>query len=188
MIYKLVSALANFLCLVLLRLEFKGKNNIPSKGPLIVASNHISNLDPIVIGAVFPRRINFLAKKELFGNPAFAWFLKKLAAFPLQREKNDISAFRQSLKILKRQNALLIFPQGSRGAKKIKAGVGFLSKKASVKVLPIKIIGTDKVLPRGKLIPRLQKVKIICGEPVNFHCKLSPEEVAQAVFEKIDSI
>ena len=189
MLYKFLRPIAVFLFKIFFRIEVKGKYNIPKEGGVIIASNHLSNLDPVVLGVASPRRLNFLAKEELFRNQLFSRFIKSLGAIPLKREKRDISAVKKAYKILKREEVLVIFPQGSRIFKgKIYPGVGFLAKKANVPVVPTKILGTDKILPPGKGFFHLEKIKVVFGRPFNVKDGLSPKDITERIFSEIKNL
>src|SRR5476649_340272 len=106
--------------------------NIPRQGAFILASNHISNLDPVLLGICSVRRINFMAKIELFKG-LLGFFLTHLGAFPVKRGESDFGAMREALKRLKNGRVILIFVEGTRRIRnepsKAQAGVGFLAMK-----------------------------------------------------------
>ncbi len=188
MLYRLGKILSVFFFRLFFRLEVKGKDKIPRKEAFILASNHISYLDPVVLGAASPRRIYFLGKEELFKNKLFGYILKNLGVIPLNRYKGDIGAMRIALKLFKEKKALLIFPQGSRGnisVDKVKPGVGFLFRKASVPIVVAKIFGTEKALPKGKKLLRFVKVKVIFDRLNNFRDTDSYKIISCKVLDKI---
>ncbi len=162
MLYEILKPVAVLLVKLLFRIEIKGKEKIPQKGGFILASNHLSYLDPIILGVASPQRLYFLAKKELFTNKLFASLVKRLGAIPLKREKTEVSTFKTAIKILKENKPLVIFPQGKRSYQinELKKGVGFLFKKTEVPIIVAKIRGSEKVLPPGKKFIRLGKIKI----------------------------
>ncbi|HBJ29759.1 MAG TPA: 1-acyl-sn-glycerol-3-phosphate acyltransferase, partial [Dehalococcoidia bacterium] len=95
--------------------EVTGRENVPSMGPLVVVANHLSNLDPPLLGASLPRRIRFLAKDTLFvGGPLVRWFLGSYGAFPVNRDGADVRAYRWALNLLNNDGALVVFPEGTR--------------------------------------------------------------------------
>lgn len=151
------------------RFEVVGAKNEPLDGKVIVASNHLSNLDPPVIAAALKRYVHFLGKVELFKNPILSWYIKQHNTHPVKRGKGDAGAMRTCIKVLNEGNALTIFPQGSRGRAWEKAGdgVAFLAKKTGAKVLPLRIYGSDKILPKGSaFIHFFTKLKVVVGEPI----------------------
>jgi len=154
-----------------LRLEVIGQENIP-KYPCIVAANHRSYLDPPVLNAVFPEPLFFLAKEDLF-KPPLGWLIKHMRTLPVKRNINDILILEESLKLLQSGCKICIFPEGRRVEPgqfgRPKPGLGFLAIKSGFPVLPVYIHGTDKILPRGAIIPKpIAKVKVVIGKPKEF--------------------
>lgn len=182
MLYRSSTFLVYWFLKLFFGLSIIGRDAIPCKGSFILASNHLSNFDPPLLAASCPRQIGFLAKEELFHNRSFRFYLHRVGAIPLQREKADITAIRLALRILK-QKPLLVFPQGTRGAdfNQSRAGVGFLAKKAGVPVVAAKIRGTDKALPKGA--KRFRRVKIsVSFARVN---SITPEDTYEIATAKV---
>jgi 1-acyl-sn-glycerol-3-phosphate acyltransferase len=129
-------------------LRILGREHIPQNGPIILASNHISNFDaPALACALAPRHLSFFAKAELFRFKPFGRLISKLNAFPVDRSRGDIAAMRRSLAILKEGRALLLFPEGGRnidGSAEAKNGVAFLARLSRVPVIPAYVDGTEK--------------------------------------------
>lgn len=151
---------------LILRLFFKifksieviGLENIPKKGPVIIASNHISNYDPPAILSFIDKirkDTSVIAKKELFKNPIFSKFLKKMGAIPIDRKRPDITSIKQSIKALNENRCLLIFPQGTRDKNQSnppKPGISYLVKKTKAPVLPVRIFDVKTNSKLGKII------------------------------------
>jgi len=162
------------LTLIIFKVSFKikirGKGNIPSKGPAVVASNHLSYLDPIVLGLITPRRMNFIAKEELFGNFLFRALITQLGAFPLKRERFDRAGYEKALAILREGGILILFPEGTRAQHgkpgHLRQGAVRIALRAGVPLVPIVIAGTDSILPRGKRTIRLGKIRVEVGKPL----------------------
>jgi len=162
------------LTLIIFKVSFKikirGKENIPSKGPAVVASNHLSYLDPIVLGLITPRRMNFIAKEELFGNSLFRALITQLGAFPLKRERFDRAGYERALAILREGGILILFPEGTRAQHgkpgHLRQGAVRIALRAGVPLVPIVIAGTDSILPRGKRTIRLGKIRVEVGKPL----------------------
>lgn len=151
------------------RVTVEGKDRIPKKGALIVAANHISYLDSIMAGfSVFPRSPNYFGKEELFKIPLFNLLIRALGAFPVARDRVDRKALSRAIGILKKGGTLIIFPQGTRKTELSEAysGSSYLAYKSKAQLLPIAIIGTDKILPPGKKLPRFPKITIRIGQPM----------------------
>ena len=175
MFYFTVRRIVGFFMRHIYRLEVHGRENIPQDSErLIICGNHKSNLDPVAISAIFQRQIFWMAKKELFENKFFGGFLTKLGAFPIDREGNDLAAIKKSLKILKNEDVLGIFPEGTRVKEadytRIKSGIALIAQKTNSRVLPVYIEGDYKPF---------RKTRIYFREPVkiNKEIKYSPGEL-----------
>jgi glycerol-3-phosphate dehydrogenase (NAD(P)+) len=151
-------------------LERTGRKNIPKKGPVILASNHRSFLDPFLIGCLVRRPVYFVAKKELFEKRWQGWILNRLGAFPIRRGEADEESMATARGVLERGGALVIFPEGTRirkgGLGRPKRGVGRLALETGAPVVPIAILGSDRARRGFKIRPVW--VRIRCGRPLTF--------------------
>jgi 1-acyl-sn-glycerol-3-phosphate acyltransferase len=178
---------------IFLRLKFFGRENIPAQGGYLLASNHLSNLDPMLLGVASGRKISFMAKDSLFKNRFFAFILHGVMAFPIKRESLDISTIKEALKRLG-SHGLVVFPQGTRqtaGSIKTegsKAGVGLLAVKANVPIVPAFIHGSDKAMPPGAKFVKPTQVTVRFGEPIKVSKDLGYEEIAFQVMEAIKKL
>lgn len=133
-----------------------GKKNIP-KGACILASNHTSNMDAVIFAVKTWEKKYYLAKKELFKNKIFGFFIKKLGAIKIDRQSNDVTAIKNCLKVLKNNKKLFIFPEGTRVNNEnmelgqVKHGVSMFAIKAKVPVVPIFIMRKPKIFRRNKI-------------------------------------
>lgn len=150
-------------------LDVKGIDNIPLKGGAIIASNHISYLDPPLISAVLPRRVTFIARKGLFEIPLLGWFIKHYA-FPIDREKTHPSTIKEALRRLNNGELIAIFPEGRRSDTgellEARQGIGMIAMRSSVPVIPALIIGSNNVLPVGAKWIKRAKISIIFDRPI----------------------
>ena len=143
-------------------------------GPLIVAANHRSYIDPPLLNAVSPEPLVFLAKKELFEGRFKNWLFRNMNAIPVDRSKADLDALNEALKRLKEGCKVCIFPEGrrapERGFLKPKPGVGYLVAKAKVPVVPVYIHNSTDILSRDNRKFRIPKGKVIVifGDPLRF--------------------
>ena len=190
MFNRFLSLIAFVILKLFFRLEIVGVKSIPKRSSFILASNHISNFDPVILAAACPRRLNFLAKEELFHMPILSWLIPRAGALPLKRNKSDISALKESLRRLRNKESLLVFPQGTRSAEAIKVfpGVGFLANKSGAAVIPARIYGADRILPPGKVLPRLKKIKVVFGKSLAFNKGAKAEDIAKDVISAINSL
>ena len=186
MIYWIAFYLQKVFYKAYLSLKSCHQEKIPRQGGYIIASNHLSNLDPMLVGIASGRRLSFVAKKSLFKNPFFNFFLYQFGAFPVKRGVFDMQGIKEALKRLKAQQGVVMFPQGGRrsddlDASEVKAGVGFLAVKAQVPIVPALIIGSDKAMPKGAKSIRRASVTVVFGDPIEVNNKLSYQEIAQRV-------
>ena len=158
--------------LLYFRLQRSGREHAKFKGGLIVASNHRSFLDPFVIGAMLPwrRRMQFVAKVELFEKRWQGWVLSRLGAFPIRRGQADETAMETARMIVERGGTVIIFPEGTRirrGALgRPKRGVGRLALETGAAVLPVAVQGSEEVRRGWRIRPR--KVRLRAGKPITF--------------------
>lgn len=188
MIYCICRFTALVLCKILFRIKIYGKENLPKTDGFILASNHTSFLDPIVLGAVSPRKLSFMAKEELFANFLFARLISACGAFPIKRDAMDISAIKVAVKRLKKHGALVLFPEGTRsrsGVTPLLPGVGFLAKNAGVCVVPTNICGADKAWPVEAKFIRLHKISVCFGQPINIEGHTTYKEFSHRVMNAI---
>jgi 1-acyl-sn-glycerol-3-phosphate acyltransferase len=149
------------------RLEVRGLSNVPKEGPMIVASNHASFIDPPLIGGVLPIRLRYLSKDSLFRVPMLGFLISTLGAVPVAREDSQRAGavMKLLLALLKKGESVLLFPEGSRSAdgrlKPLEAGVAYLSVKSGVPVLPVYVKGSFDAWPKGGKLPRPSKLRLL---------------------------
>ena len=150
-----------------LRMEVFGRENIPEEGPVVIASNHLSLLDPPVLGAAATRKIHFMAKSELFKPVWFGALISKLGAFPVKRGEMDREAIKTGLTILKENKVLAVFPEGTRSKDgtlgRAGGGAFMMGIKRKAQIVPAYIYGTDT-----KRHPGWPKVRVIFGKPMEY--------------------
>ncbi len=161
--YKALAAAVGGFVRLIFRINVVNPENIPEDGACIVCFNHLSFWDPVVIGVGIKRRIRFIAKAELFRVPLLGRFLKAIGTVPLKRGSGDLGAMREALKILKDEEALGIFPTGTR--EKIhknapaRSGVAFIAVKSAAPAVPVYINANYRIF---------SKVELIVGKPIDF--------------------
>jgi 1-acyl-sn-glycerol-3-phosphate acyltransferase len=147
------------------RLEVVGADRLPATGPAVVAPNHESVLDGIVLGAAISRELRFLAKAELWRSRLLAWALDGLGAIPIERGHADHVALARVLQALAAGQAVVIFPQGAvRGDRAWHRGAAHAALVSGAPLVPVRLVGTARALSRGRIgFPRL---RVIIGEPI----------------------
>ncbi|MCS7165968.1 MAG: lysophospholipid acyltransferase family protein [Candidatus Calescibacterium sp.] len=170
---------------IFFRLEVEGIEKIPKQGPLILISNHHSYLDPPVIVSTFPRRIHFVAKKELFLHPLTSLFVKLFDSIPVDRGHTKPSTFKTIFRYLSNQEVICIFPEGTRvnnpeNFGKAERGIGFIVSKSQAPVLITYIDGTYQWYKKFK-------IKVIFKELVTFEqlSKIEESKIPEFLMKKV---
>ena len=164
-IYSKVRRLFGGLVRAVYRLEVVGADHFPATGPAVVAPNHESFLDGIILGAAISRDLRFLAKAELWRFRLLAWALDSLGAIPIERGHSDYLAAARVLQALAAGQAVVIFPQGAvRGDRSWKQGAAHAALVTGAPLVPVHLVGTARALSCGKIgFPQL---RVIIGEPI----------------------
>jgi len=161
-LYLIIQPIVCGLIRLLYRPKFIGKERIPKNGRIILASNHISALDPFIVASSSKRTVHFLAKKELFWFP-LKYILKSIGTIPVDRSKKDENATSEAEKFLNNNRLLCIFPEGTRGKNNdilpFKYGAVSLASKTDSLIVPVAIIGKYRIFRKGPLIH--------IGDPIN---------------------
>jgi 1-acyl-sn-glycerol-3-phosphate acyltransferase len=161
MLYAIVRILLRFI-FFFLGLKSEGNDKLPMSGPVIIAANHVSNWDPVVVALVFNRPIHFMGKAQLFKYWISDKLLTKLNAFPVKKGTPDRNAIRRALKLLEEGQVLGIFPEGARNKTgeemKAQSGVAMIALKSGSPIVPVACIGTKGNLPWGWFSPLLVRV------------------------------
>jgi 1-acyl-sn-glycerol-3-phosphate acyltransferase len=189
MLYSIIRLLAFLILKIIFGIKVFGKNYIPKKGGFILASNHVSYLDPVVLGVACPRRLNFMARDDLFCNPLSVWLLSRVGAFPVKKNSADPSAIKEAMRRLKHAEPLLLFPEGSRSFEGMslepEPGIGFLGAKLNVPVIPVFIRGTDKALPRGARLIRPHRISVYFGKQIFIERRMPYQDIARRIMQEI---
>ncbi|MCL6499142.1 MAG: 1-acyl-sn-glycerol-3-phosphate acyltransferase [Firmicutes bacterium] len=151
------------------RMEVTGSEHEPARGPYLAVANHWSALDPPVLGAALRRKVHFMAKQELFEIPLLRSWMRCIGTFPVRRGEPDRQAIRTALQVLEQGGVVGMFPEGTRNPRgyllPAEPGAAFLALKARVPILPVAILGTLEILPKGAWVPRLGKIRVRIGPP-----------------------
>jgi len=171
------SAVLRGIARAIVRLRIEGDLTVlPKSGPLIIAGNHASSADPVLIGAflnkILGRPLNWLGKRELTEFRLTGWAFRIAGIHPVDRDAADLEAFRTAMRILEAGQVLAVFPEGTRsrdgGLQPVREGVGMLALRSGAPVLPVAVIDSDRMWPRGHLLPSYGKrVTVRFGTPFN---------------------
>jgi 1-acyl-sn-glycerol-3-phosphate acyltransferase len=148
-----------------------GFEQMPESGATLVCANHQSNLDPILVGCLCRRRLNFLAKKSLFKYPPLSWLIHFLDAIPLAKEGLSAEGIKETLRRLKREEAVLMFPEGARTFTNrmtpLLPGFITLVKRTKPILVPVGIAGAFEAWPRTRLFPIPgPRIRVVMGQPI----------------------
>jgi 1-acyl-sn-glycerol-3-phosphate acyltransferase len=172
MLYEIVKPFAVGVMRLGFGLRARGTEHVPMTGKALFVSNHSSFLDSPLVGGASPRTLHFMAKAELFGIPLFGRLIRALNARPVRREGGDAGALRTGLRVLEDGQALLVFPEGTRGPegtlREGKPGAGMLAVLSGAPVVPVYIEGSGRAWPRGRRFPRPARVTVTFGKPLHF--------------------
>ncbi|MBU1853351.1 MAG: 1-acyl-sn-glycerol-3-phosphate acyltransferase [Candidatus Omnitrophica bacterium] len=196
MFYTFVVFILYLICKIFFRLKIYGRENFPKSGALIVAANHVSFFDPIIVGVSAPRTLIYLARETLFKYKVFAKILNWVYTFPLKREGADLRAFRLAIGKLQEGFAVLVFPEGTRSKdgdfQEPKTGIGFLNTVSGADILPCYVKGSFEAWPRDSRFPRCRPVSVYFGKVLRFdkkdssiHKKERYEEISKCVMAAI---
>ncbi len=168
---RFVRATLGRLLRLLYRTRLSGAENIPPGGALL-AGNHVSYLDPMLMWCASPRPVHFMAKRELWDSKFIAWLLPRLWGFPVNRGEPDRTAITTATDLLKAGELVGVFPEGGRAEegdaalREAQGGAAFIALRADVPIVPVAFVGTEKAWPKGAKLPRLVRTYIRIGAPV----------------------
>jgi 1-acyl-sn-glycerol-3-phosphate acyltransferase len=170
--YFTIYHLTRLVARVFFRFRVIHPERVIQEGPVILAMNHESYLDPPFAGIGCRRAIYFLARKSLLELPVLGWLLPKLNVIPVDQEGGDRSALKALIRILRADQGTLVFPEGSRtldgNLQSPQPGIGFVISKTLAPVVPMRIFGARQALPRGGGKLRFCRITIVVGEPLRF--------------------
>ncbi len=182
MTYKIVKTLFVFIYTCFFPTKVVGAENVPKKGAVILAANHLSNWDPVLVGVFLSRHLIYLAKEELFKVPILKTVLKNVHAVPVKRGSSDRAAIKTALEMLSLKKCICMFPEGTRSKDgklhKGASGVALIAAKSNAAVVPVAIEGTYK-------IRLFRKLKITFGKPMYFEAEKANKETLQEFTAKI---
>jgi 1-acyl-sn-glycerol-3-phosphate acyltransferase len=182
------------------RPKVTGLRHVPSNGPVIIASNHLSFSDSIFMPLVVSRRVTFLAKSEYFTSPGIKGLIKKLTFITLGQVPVDRSGGKRSeaalltgLRLLRENQCLGIYPEGTRSPDgrlyKGRTGIARMAIESAAPVIPVAMFNTAEIQPTGQVVPKVRRVEMVFGEPMYFSGDSTDQvilrDVTNQIMEKI---
>jgi 1-acyl-sn-glycerol-3-phosphate acyltransferase len=167
--YLIAGAVVKPLMRVWFRMRVEGREHVPAEGPVILASNHRSNMDPVLLASAVKRPVAFMAKAELFVGP-LGWIMRWIGQFPVRRGGIDREALRRTDALLARGSMLGLFPEGTRGDGRFSAvhpGLAYIVVRQRCPVLPVAIFGTERVRRRFGWLPFASPVRVVIGPAID---------------------
>ncbi len=165
--YRIGRALARLFVRLLWGFTTEGGERVPAKGPVLLAPNHISGWDPLLVGLGCPRETHFLAKEELFENPLLAWLIRAYNAIPVRRGASDRRALRRAVSVLRGGGAMLMFPEGTRSRdgrlREGRPGAAWVAATAGAMVVPVWVTGARDL--KGAFLRR-RRLLVRFGAPI----------------------
>ena len=182
--------------MLLFRPKVSGLRFVPSNGPVIIASNHLSFSDSIFMPLVVPRSVTFLAKSEYFTSPGIKGFIKKitfiaLGQVPVDRTggKRSEAALLTGLKLLSQDACIGIYPEGTRSPDgrlyKGRTGIARMAIESGAPIIPVAMFNTAEIQPTGQVVPKVRRVEMVFGEPMYFTGDSTDQAVLRAATNKI---
>ena len=182
--------------MLLFRPKVSGLRFVPSNGPVIIASNHLSFSDSIFMPLVVPRSVTFLAKSEYFTSPGIKGFIKKitfiaLGQVPVDRTggKRSEAALLTGLKLLSQDACIGIYPEGTRSPDgrlyKGRTGIARMAIESGAPVIPVAMFNTAEIQPTGQVVPKVRRVEMVFGEPMFFTGDSTDQAVLRAATNQI---
>src|SRR5262245_24574524 len=172
LIYRIPWSLLHVIFGVYFRWRVYNPERVPSSGPLILASNHASFLDPPLVGTAVDREINYLARESLFRFPVIGWLLREWNSVPVDREGGGAKGLKAILDRLLAGAAIILFPEGTRTRdgrlQPARSGIGLAVIKSNAPVVPVRIFGTYQAYGRHLKIPRPHRIAVKFGKPMDF--------------------
>jgi len=172
------------------RFRSVGRENVPADGPVLLVSNHQSHLDPVLVGIACPRQMRFLARHSLFFWP-LSWLIRSLGAVPIDRERGGLGGIKATLQLLKENEAVLAFPEGTRTRdgqlQSFMPGFCALARRSGATIVPVAIDGAYAAMPRGSHFPRPQSIRLGFAAPIRKeqYETWTDDQIAEIVTDRI---
>lgn len=184
-LYRVCWWIARTLFRLYFRWKIHGVENVPKSGPVVLACNHVSYVDPPLVGAALTRPVYFLARSTLFRNWFFGGLIRKLNALPVDRDGGAGKGLKAVVDVLENGDGIILFPEGTRSADgslmTARAGIGLTVIKSVTPVVPVRLVGVHEAWPRHRKFPKSMPVQIYFGKPMDFSALRQEAETCDRV-------
>ncbi len=194
LLYRGVRLASRIIASVTFGFRTEGQHHLEFEGGGMLLATHQSLLDPVLIGMVPNRRLNFLARKTLFRNSLLGFLIRLLDAIEIDRDRGGLAGLREMLNRLQKGEMVLLFPEGTRSSDgeigNLKPGFIPVARRSQVPLIPIAIVGAFDCLPKGAKIPTRQPIAVVFGEPIPYsvYMPMSDAEMLEAVAKKLKAL
>ena len=178
--------------MLVFNIRVHGVKHYPAREGLLVCANHQSYLDPMLLGVVCPRPINYLARKTLFRKKPMNWFLTWNDAIPIDLDSSGIGGMKEMMRRLKRDETVLMFPEGTRTTdgqlQPLMLGFCQIARRTKALLVPVGFDGAFDAMPRNRNIPLPKRIHAVIGEPIFFkeYEGLTDEQLGELLFARIN--
>lgn len=170
-LYRLLQTFCQFVMRVVYDYKAYGRENVPRQGGVLLAANHESFFDPILVALLKDRQLSFLARSDLFKNPIFSRLITMLGAFPVRQGEGDIGAVKEAIRRLKEGRMLALYPEGGRtetgGLQPFLPGFALIVRRSGVPVIPVAIEGAFEAWPCHRKFPGFGRLRVMYGKPLD---------------------
>ena len=190
--YRGVRLTARLVAVVTFGFRTEGQHHLEFEGGGMLLATHQSLLDPVLIGMVPNRRLNYLARKTLFKNSLLGFIIRLLDAIEIDRERGGLAGLREMLKRLQQGEMVLLFPEGTRSSDgeigDLKPGFIPVARRSQVPLVPIAIVGAYDCLPKGAKLPTRQPIAVVFGEPIppSVYMLMSDAELLETLAKRLE--
>jgi 1-acyl-sn-glycerol-3-phosphate acyltransferase len=175
LVWRYLQVIARVGTTLLFDLKVYGRENVPKTGGVLLAANHQSYLDPVLVACQLRRPVSYFAKSELFTNPYFGWFIRQLHAFPVRQGEGDVGAVKEAIRRLDEGYVLNVYPEGTRSPTgelmPLEKGIALVIRKAGVPVVPVAIEGSFDAWTKGDILFHPHPVRVMYGKPMDLSGK-----------------
>jgi 1-acyl-sn-glycerol-3-phosphate acyltransferase len=182
LVWKCMQVFARIGTTLLFDLKTFDRRNVPRTGGVILAANHQSYLDPVLVAVHLRRPVSFMAKSELFTNRYFGWLIRTLHAYPVRQGEGDVGAVKETIRRLQEGYIVNIYPEGSRTETgqigPMEKGIALVIRRAGVPVVPVAIEGSYAAWPKDRKIFRGRPIRVIYGKPMDLSA-LKSDQILQ---------